>query len=277
MDLLHARTSLPHDPVMIFPQGAFSPEAGLALKLNDFAAAVNTEIAPSNQDANDTKIADVWDVAIMKYGTFPIFTRRYLHHGIENFAFDKLLGKPCLIVAHHEIFKDEGRDLVEFIGKLNSLNGNLHWRPLGNALGRSFKVRQQNDGSTALQMYAGNLILENSGDSSRDVLVIRQEGNLDCVKAVMVNQKPINSFSDGKNVRFHVSVRPKQTAQVQIAYFDKLALARRSSSVGYSAKTRLRRYLSEFRDNYLSRSEVLTQTAVLVKQRLSRSSLQKFI
>src|SRR5256885_9394394 len=75
----------------------------------------------------------------MKYGAFPIFTRRYFHHGIENFAFDKLLGKPCLIVAHHEIFKDEGRDLVEFIGKLNSLNGNLHWRPLGNALGRSFK------------------------------------------------------------------------------------------------------------------------------------------
>ncbi len=102
---------MPHDHIMVFPQGMFSPEAGRALKLNGIVAAVNTEVAPSGGAANDTKIADLWDVAIMKYGSFPIFTRRYLTHGVENFAFDALLGKPCLMVAHHEVFKDRGREL----------------------------------------------------------------------------------------------------------------------------------------------------------------------
>jgi len=277
MDLLRARTSLQHDPVMIFPQGAFSPEAGLALKLNGFAAAVNTEVAPSGQDGNQTKIADVWDLAIMKYGTFPIFTRRYLNHGIENFAFDKLLGKPCLIVGHHEIFKDQGRDLVEFIRKLNSLDGKLHWRTLGHALGHPFKISPQGKGSAVIQMYAGTLIIENLADYPRDVFVIREEGDLDCVKAVMVDQKPVNCSSDGKNLRFDVTVRPKHAAQIQILYFDKLDLTAGRSSVGYSAKTRLRRYLSEFRDNYLSQSEVLTHAATRVKQRLVRHPSQKSV
>ena len=47
----------------------------------------------------------------MTYGAFPIFTRRYAFHGVENFAFDLLLGKPCLIVAHHDSFKDDGTAL----------------------------------------------------------------------------------------------------------------------------------------------------------------------
>ena len=42
----------------------------------------------------------------MRYGDFSIFTRRYAHHGLENFAFDLLLGKACLIVCHHDFFKD---------------------------------------------------------------------------------------------------------------------------------------------------------------------------
>ena len=63
---------------------------------------MNTEVAPAQRAANETTIADLWSVAIMRYGSFPIITRRYPSHGIENFAFDALLGKPCLIAAHHD-------------------------------------------------------------------------------------------------------------------------------------------------------------------------------
>src|SRR5207237_3997303 len=111
-----------------------SPEVGRALKLNGFVAAVHTEVAPAQPAGNDTTIADVWSVAIMKYGTFPIFTRRYLDHGIENFAFDALLGKPCLIAGHHDIFRDHARILVDFVEHLNSLKWNLVCRPMGAAI-----------------------------------------------------------------------------------------------------------------------------------------------
>ena len=96
------------------------------LKRNGFLAAVNTETSPADPTSVGTQIRDVWDVAIMRYGDFPIFTRRYAHHGLENFAFDLLLGKPCLIVSHHDFFKDGCAELIELIENLRSLNCSLH-------------------------------------------------------------------------------------------------------------------------------------------------------
>ena len=271
MELLRQKTSLQYDHVMIFPQGAFSPEAGLALKLNGFVAAVNTEVTPFNGTRNETRIADVWNVAIMKYGTFPIFTRRYLSHGIENFAFDELLGKPCFIVGHHDTFKNHGRDLVDFIARLNSLNWTLHWRPLGDAIVRTFKTRNECDGTNVIQMYGEKLIIENPSTEPRHVLILKEEGDLDCVKAVLADHEPIDCASEGKNIRFNVTLGPKQTIQVQIIYLDKLGINTTHTGVGYEAKTRLRRYLSEFRDNYLSQSELLTHTASRIRQHLKPS------
>jgi len=271
MELLRQKTSLEHDYVMIFPQGAFSPQAGLALKLNGFVAAVNTEVAPFNDILNDTRIADVWNVAIMKYGTFPIFTRRYLSHGIENFAFDELLGKPCFIVGHHDTFRDHGHDLVDFIARLNSLNWTLHWRPLGDAIVRTFKIRKEWDGTNIIQMYGEKLVIENPSTEPRQALIVKEEGDLDCIKAVLVNQEPVDCTSEGRNIRFNVTLCPKQTMEVQIIYFDKLGTNTTRTGVGYGAKTRLRRYLSEFRDNYLSQSELLSRTAGRIKQHLRLS------
>jgi hypothetical protein len=268
MEFLRQRTSLKCDRVMVFPQGAFSPETGCALKLNGFVAAVNTEVAPSNNARNETKIADLWDVAIMKYGTFPIFTRRYLAHGIENFAFDALLGKPCLIAAHHDVLKDHGRDLVDFIAKLNSLNWNLHWRPLGDAISHSFKVRNQADGTSVIQMFGKNLVMENPSTEPHEAILIKEEGDLDCVKAVMVNQTAIVFGYDGGYLQFRVELCPKEVTEVRVIYFDKLDVPSSTDSIGYSIKTRARRYLSEFRDNYLSQSDFLYENAARIKQLL---------
>jgi hypothetical protein len=268
MDLLVQRNSLQYERVMIFPQGAFSPEAGRALKLNGFVAAVNTEVAPSNDARNDTKIGDLWNIAIMKYGTFPILTRRYLTQGVENFAFDGLLGKPCLIVAHHDVFKGHGRNLVDFVAKLNSLKWNLHWRLLGDAISHSFKVRNQADGTRVIQMYAGNLLIENPSSEPHEAVLMKEESDLDCVKAVMVNQTAIDFSYEGRYLQFRVKVPPKETAQVRVVYADELVMDPCKDGIGYRTRTSVRRYLSEFRDNYLSRSDFLSESAVRMKQLL---------
>lgn len=268
MEFLLQRTSLQHDRVMVFPQGAFSPETGRALKLNGFVAAVNTEVAPSNNASNATKITDLWQVAIMKYGSFPIFTRRYLAHGIENFAFDALLGKPCLIVAHHDVFRGHGRDLADFIAKLNSLKWNLRWRPLGDAISHSFKIRNKADGTSVIQMYAKNLVIENPSTEPREAAVMKEESDPDCVYAVMVNQMAIDySYGEGY-LQFKVKVFPKEMAQVRVIYSGKLDVAPSNDGIAYSIKTRTRRYLSEIRDNYLSRSDLLYESAVRIKRLL---------
>jgi hypothetical protein len=265
MKLLHQRTALDHSRVMVFPQGAFSPETGRALKLNGFLAAVNTEVAPCNGAKNETTIADLWDVAIMKYGTFPIYTRRYLNHGIENMAFDGLLGKPCFLVAHHDVFREHGRDLVEFIAQLNALKWNLRWRPLGEAIRYSYKAQHQGDASSVVQMFAEQLILENSSGEPRDILFVKEESDGDCVRAVTVNQTPVAFRYEGNYLAWDAKLRPRELADVRIAYSNNLDLVPTNNKLGYRTKAALRRYLSEVRDNYLSRSEMLSWGASKAK------------
>ena len=141
-----ARTGIHHDPVMVFPQGVFSSVCPEVLKRNGFLAAVNTETIPVDSRGARTRISDVWDMAIRTYDGFPIFTRRYASHGLENFAFDLLLGKPCLIVSHHDFFKDRGARVIELIEKLQSLNCCLTLAPAGGCYPKSLPPPRQPSG-----------------------------------------------------------------------------------------------------------------------------------
>jgi len=269
MESFRRTTSVEAAAVMVFPQGRFSPEVGRALKLNGFTAAVNTEVAPSTPELNETTIADLWSIANTRYGTFPIFTRRYLHHGIENFAFDALLGKPCLIAAHHDIFRDHGRILVDFVTRLNSLNWNLVWRPLGQALARSFATRGVDDETKAIQMFASSIVVENSDAESCKVLILKKEVDHDCVQAVEVDELPVDfSFGDGY-LRVRFTIPPAEKILVRIVYRNHLEVIREQYSSGTKMSVSAKRYLSEFRDNYLSRNDLLYKSAHLIKHLLT--------
>lgn len=265
MEYFRRRTSITADCVMIFPQGKFSPETGRALKLNEFAAAVNTEVAPAHAAVNETKIADLWNVAIMRYGTFPIFTRRYLHHGIENFAFDALLGKPCLIAAHHDVFRNHAHDLVDLITRLNSLKWNLVWRPLGEVIRRSFTVRHLDDGTSVIQMFAGSLVVDNPDAGARKFLVLKEEADPECVQAVLVDQTPVQFSVEGRHLRVTLIMPPGKTAFVRVIYLNDLKAINDRARFGTRMKVAAKRYLSEFRDNYLSRSDFLYRSANRLK------------
>lgn len=262
-------TSLPYGQIMVFPQGAFSPEAGRALKLNGFVAAVNTEVAPSGGARNDTLVSDLWNIANLAYGSFPIFTRRYLTHGVENFAFDGLLGKPCLMVAHHEVFKEGARELTAFIETLNSLNWNLKWDSLGNVISHSFKIFNTCSGVQCVQMFAEHLVLENLSEEPKTFLVIKHEKAVDSVKAVLIDEKPANHSCQDSQLRFELNIPPAGKAGIRIAYLDNLETESHKERLANQLKIAARRHLSELRDNYLSQSDFLIATATRIKRFLS--------
>jgi hypothetical protein len=266
MEWFRRSASIEADHVMVFPQGKFSPEAGRALKLNGFAAAVNTEVAPAEPAANETTIADLWNVAIMRYGSFPIFTRRYLDDGIENFAFDALLDKPCLIAAHHDIFRDHARNLIDFVAHLNSLKWNLLWRPLGEAIRRSFRTRRLDDGTEVIRMFAGSLFAENRDTELRRMLLLKEEADPDRVQAVLVNQTPVEFSFESGGLRAWAATPPRETAVVRIVYRNNLERIPDRDSAGAKIKIAAKRFLSEFRDNCLSRNDFLYQSASRLKQ-----------
>ena len=159
------RTGIRISPIMVFPQGVFTPEALYVLKCNNFTAAVNTEVNPFGPAAPHTRVRELWDVAIQQYSSFPVFTRRYMSHGLENFAFDMFLGKPCLLVGHHDVFKDEGRELMTFIDRLNSLAGGLKWGGLDAVIARSYSSRAGAYGTQSVRMFANEMVLESGTEA----------------------------------------------------------------------------------------------------------------
>jgi hypothetical protein len=249
MQSLLNETALDHENVMVFPQGAFSPEAVSALKRNGFVAAVNTEVAPADDASNETILADLWSVAIARYGGFSIYTRRYIDHGIENFAFDGILGKPCFVVGHHDLFQDHGSKLAEFIRQLASLRWKLCWRTLGDAVCRSYSIRR--DGATMIvKMFAEQLRIENTEAMTRRIQVVKQEPQVVSLKDVTVNQEVVAyEYMDGC-LRVIVDIPPGRTADVRCIYHEQPDAFPEPESVSYRLGVTVRRYLSELRDNY---------------------------
>lgn len=258
MNSLQWRTGLQHDNVMVFPQGAFSAESGRVLKLCGFDAAVNTEVAPAGGAANETRVRDLGDTAILRYGDFPIFTRRYIAHGIENFAFDALLAKPCIIVAHHDTFREKARALTEFVGRLNALNCKLRWRPLGEAIQNSYKIRRDAKPGLSVQMFAESLRMENASGKAWEVLFSKPESDAGRVRQVTVNGQSVKFAVTDHALSFRAELRPREVAAVHVQYENDRMPARvprRSASFGYGLKVLARRHLSEFRDKYVSLSK----------------------
>jgi hypothetical protein len=266
------RTGIHHDRVMVFPQGVFSTMSPEALKRTEFLAAVNTETNPADPCSAGTQIRDVWDVAIMKYGSFPIFTRRYAHHGLENFAFDHLLGKPCLIVSHHDFFKNDCASLIELIEKLQSLNCSLRWRSLGDVIRRACSRRAMGTATEEVEMFGTELLIENPSSQVLQLHIRKKENAADLVDETRCDGKAVRWVSEGDHLVSELTIDPCSEKLFQVTYKQLDRAEKANRSLRFELSVAARRILSEFRDDYLSRSQFLSATAANLRSALTRAN-----
>ena len=251
MDQHEATTGLAHDRVMVFPQGVFSEAAMRILKRTDLIAAVNNDTISSNSNPRATTVADVWDTAIMAYDNFPLFTRRYPRSGIENFAFDSLLDKPVVIVVHHGSCRDHCGRLIAFIERLNALACPLRWRSLGELVRRSCRQRALSDDVTQVEMYGKELRIENLSNRTKQFLIRRRERDSSTIMEVRVGSNPVAWTYRGDRIQFEVELKGGEHTTIRLDFHELDEAKETAESLNYTARTMLRRYLCEWRDNYL--------------------------
>ena len=115
-------------------------------------------------------------------------------------------------------------------------------------------------------MFAGSVLVENPGAEVRKMLLLKEEADSDCVQAVWINQTHSEFSVEDGYLRVSLMMLPGETADVRIGYRNSIeAIPDRRSSVT-KVKVAAKRYLSEFRDNYLSRSDFLFQSAYRLKR-----------
>jgi hypothetical protein len=245
-------TGIQHDRVMVFPQGVFSRAAMDALKHTDFMAAVNNDVISAGPGARAITISDVWDTAVMAYGNFPILTRRYPWEGIENFAFDILLGKPAIIVIHHDFCHDRCLHLVKFVQRLNALKICLAWRSLGEVVRRSCRQRELSPGLVEVEMYATQLRLENQSGQRKRYLIRRRESEPSNIKEIRAGSRNVGWSSTDGRVAFEIELNPGENTMISLGFHHLTGDGRHADTLSYRTKAMLRRYLCEIRDNYVT-------------------------
>jgi hypothetical protein len=245
-------TGIRHDRVMVFPQGIFSEAATSALKHTDLIAAVNNDVICAGHHPRPVTISDVWDIAVMRYSNFPIFTRRYPWEGVENFAFDALLGKPLIMIIHHDYCSDHCRRLVDFVGRVNALECRLTWRSLADVVRRSYRQREVSSGAVDLEMYATQLRLENQSPRRKRYLIQRHESEPSTIKEIRAGSQNVAWSSTNGQVVFEIELNPSENTTISVRFHDLPGNGRHLDTLSYRAKTMLRRYLCEVRDNYIT-------------------------
>jgi hypothetical protein len=262
MDHHEERTGIRHDRVMVFPQGVFSTEAMTALKRSELIAAVNNDTISADPRPSPVTIADVWQVALMNYGNFALFTRRYPWEGLENFAFDALLGKPAIIIVHHDSCRDDCKALTEFVDRFNSLESAPAWRSLGEVVRRSCRQRQISEDAVEVTMYASELRLENRSNQPKRFQLQRTEPAVSSIARITRDSEPLAwSGSEGR-IFGELELDAGEAARIRIEFQSSEDEREEETDIVYEARTMLRRYVCEARDNYLTKYKLMLKSAL---------------
>jgi hypothetical protein len=243
-------TGIHYDPVMVFPQGIFSEASMRALKRTDLIAAVNNDVVTADPHPRAITISDMWDIAVMGY-PFPLFTRRYPWEGIENFAFDALLGKPAIAVIHHDYCSDHCASLVNFIQRLNALQCAPTWRSLGDVVRRSCRQREVWAGNVEVEMYGTELRIENRSEQPKHFVIRRRESEPSAIQRICTGSQEIAWKSVNGHIDFEIALNPGENGLIKIKCHDVVEKGYKRDNLLYRFKATLRRYLCEVRDNYI--------------------------
>ena len=243
---------LRYDRVMVFPQGVFSEAAMSALKHTALIAAVNNDVISADGDPRPIRVSDVWDTAIMSYSNFALFSRRYPWEGVENFAFDILLGKPAIIVIHHDYCSDDYRQLVKFVKGLNGLKCSLIWDGLGEIVRRSYRYRRLSRDVIEVEMYGNEVRLDNPLGQRMRYRVRKRESEPSLIKEIRVNSAKLNWRFVNDYVDFEIELGDNESKDVCIKFQDLSVNGSYNNNVAYKLKVMARRHACEFRDNYIA-------------------------
>jgi hypothetical protein len=241
------------DPVMVFPQGGFTTTALGALKAEGYVGAVNTSVFPDGWRPGELTIKDLLDVAVTRYGGFPLFGRRY-PRSLLPFALDLFMGKPALIAEHHEYFRDGYTAVCEFVARMNALDPLLSWQPLNQTLIGSALYKRTGQRTARTAFYTDKFALSNPYGEAMTFRISKKIGSNDSLKYVLRDGVPFEHRVTANAVEAELELEPNGHAIIDVVRGNAYAQTDVTNRLTYKVEVAMRRYLSEFRDNHLARS-----------------------
>jgi hypothetical protein len=261
LDQQRERTGMPWDCLMVCPREDYSKEALQAFAdSNRFLGLVNTSCIPRDLDSKRVRGADLLLPAQDAFSGFPIFKRHYWSD-ISVFAMAAFLGKPAILVEHHGFFKDQHRALKEFVGQLDATCPTVQWSGLNALVCRTFQRRRVTPDTFEIRFFTDQFLLENPDPESRMFRFRRRFSGSASIESVTVDDIEISFTKEGEFLCFEARLNGSASASVHVHRCG--SQNRGGASLGWKYKmgVAMRRFLSEFRDDWLARNQTFLRLA----------------
>lgn len=271
MERHRERTGLGIEPLMVCPQEQYSLEAIRAFSdSRQFLGLVCTACMPRNLAAPQLSGADLLLPAQDSFFGFPVFKRHYWN-GMGAFAMSLFLGKPAILVEHHEFFRNGSVGTEEFVRRLAELRPGLQWTSLVQTVTSTHARRRVCEGRWEVRFFTDIFHLEHGLEEPTHYRLLRRIPKATVVKRVLVGGKEVPFSRENGFLTFETHTHHPQTLFVQVEVAPIKPTKVYSSGVKYQASVALRRGLSELRDNIIARNRFALRAGRLVIKSLKQT------
>ena len=255
MERFHTLTGVSYDRFMVFPQGVAPQQTFGALATYDFLGTANAQNVPlgTSFPSDPTFLLRPYTVAYANLLSFSRYTVGTESPRLE-IAIQSFLGNPLLFYGHEGVFEtgigafDESADLV------NQAQPDTKWASLGEIARHSHLVRRRDDGGFDVWMLSNEMDLKNPTDADA-VFYVKRTAEPKGRFSLAIDGAPASFDQSGNMVALRLVIPARHTSKVRIEYANDLDLAhqdiRKRDAQAYAL-----RWVSDFRDLYVSRSSV---------------------
>jgi hypothetical protein len=253
MEKFKSLTQIPYDRVMVFPHRIAPAETLGSLKRYNFLATANSRDIPLDSSPPPDSAFALRPITVA-FANFPSLRRYSAEIPIpkSDLAIDAFVGNPMLFYVHQAYFAESISRFDPVADAVNELQPDTLWRGLGDIAEHFYLERLRTDGNYDVRAFTNSLQLSNVHPKDA-IFFIEKEEDFRFPLILLVGGQPHLYSRAGNRLRFEVPIHAGMTAQITIHYQDDLDLSAVDTS-----KSSLRiaglRYLSDFRDNFISRT-----------------------
>ncbi len=271
------RLGIPYTPLAVCPQEQCSLEGWRAFADNRaFLGMVNTGCLPRNTTNTTVCAADLLLPAQDALFGFPIFKRHY-PGDMAPFALSLFLGRPAILVEHHDYFRTGLVGIETFARDLRQICPNVRWPGLHDLATTAHVRRRESDQAARIRFFTTRFQFSATDENPGSFHLCKRVADPGTVQKVWVNGRAVRFGFDDDLLTFEVTARQPETFQIHVELAPVATKPVYSFGPRYQAAVALRRTLSEFRDNVLSRNPRATSLAksVMGVFRLTGSSVRR--